>query len=114
MVVDEQQRTTDEKIFAIGDVVGGPLLAHKAIHEGKTLHFAPRKGIYVLFRLHKEEVVCIVLNKTNSKSLNTSEYKELELQGKKFIDVETKESIIWNNNLPIHPNGITLITTKLH
>ncbi|MFC1580824.1 dihydrolipoyl dehydrogenase [Thermodesulfobacteriota bacterium] len=36
VVVDEQQRTTDEKIFAIGDVVGGPLLAHKAIHEGKV------------------------------------------------------------------------------
>ncbi len=36
VVVDEQQRTADEKIFAIGDVVGGPLLAHKAIHEGKV------------------------------------------------------------------------------
>lgn len=36
VVVDEQQRTKDEKIFAIGDVVGGPLLAHKAIHEGKV------------------------------------------------------------------------------
>lgn len=36
VVVDEQRRTSDEKIFAIGDVVGGPLLAHKAIHEGKV------------------------------------------------------------------------------
>jgi dihydrolipoamide dehydrogenase len=36
VIVDEQQRTGDEKIFAIGDVVGGPLLAHKAIHEGKV------------------------------------------------------------------------------
>lgn len=36
VVVDEQQRTTDDKIFAIGDVAGGPLLAHKAIHEGKV------------------------------------------------------------------------------
>lgn len=34
--VDEQQRTSDERIFAIGDVVGGPLLAHKAIKEGKV------------------------------------------------------------------------------
>ncbi len=36
VVVDEQRRTTDEKIFAIGDVAGGPLLAHKAFREGKV------------------------------------------------------------------------------
>jgi dihydrolipoamide dehydrogenase len=36
VVVDAQQRTADSPIFAIGDVVGGALLAHKAIHEGKT------------------------------------------------------------------------------
>jgi dihydrolipoamide dehydrogenase len=34
--VDEQQRTSDEKILAIGDVAGGPLLAHKAFREGKV------------------------------------------------------------------------------
>ncbi|KPF94867.1 dihydrolipoamide dehydrogenase [Rhodopseudomonas sp. AAP120] len=32
--VDEQMRTTARNIFAIGDVVGGPMLAHKAVHEG--------------------------------------------------------------------------------
>ncbi len=36
VVVDEQQRTKDEKIFAIGDVAGGPQLAHKAFREGKV------------------------------------------------------------------------------
>ncbi|MCL7451833.1 MAG: dihydrolipoyl dehydrogenase [Anaerolineae bacterium] len=34
--VDEQQRTADQKIFAIGDVVGGMMLAHKAMYEGKV------------------------------------------------------------------------------
>lgn len=33
--VDDQRRTTDEHIFAIGDVAGEPMLAHKATHEGK-------------------------------------------------------------------------------
>jgi len=33
--VDEQRRTTDENIYAIGDVAGEPMLAHKATHEGK-------------------------------------------------------------------------------
>ena len=34
--VDEQQRTNVPHIFAIGDVCGGPMLAHKAMHEGKV------------------------------------------------------------------------------
>jgi dihydrolipoamide dehydrogenase len=34
--VDKQQRTNVEHIFAIGDVVGQPMLAHKAVHEGKV------------------------------------------------------------------------------
>ncbi|HZA82206.1 MAG TPA: FAD-dependent oxidoreductase, partial [Actinomycetes bacterium] len=32
--VDKQQRTNVSHIFAIGDVVGQPMLAHKASHEG--------------------------------------------------------------------------------
>ncbi len=32
--VDDQLRTDDPKIFAIGDVIGNPMLAHKAVHEG--------------------------------------------------------------------------------
>jgi dihydrolipoamide dehydrogenase len=33
--VDRQRRTTDNRIFAIGDVAGEPMLAHKASHEGR-------------------------------------------------------------------------------
>jgi dihydrolipoamide dehydrogenase len=31
---DKQLRTNVENIFAIGDVIGQPMLAHKAVHEG--------------------------------------------------------------------------------
>jgi dihydrolipoamide dehydrogenase len=34
--VDKQQRTNVAHIFAIGDVVGQPMLAHKATHEGRV------------------------------------------------------------------------------
>lgn len=34
--VDKQQRTNIDHIFAIGDIVGQPMLAHKATHEAKT------------------------------------------------------------------------------
>lgn len=36
IAVDNQQRTGQPHIFAIGDVVGQPMLAHKAVHEGKV------------------------------------------------------------------------------
>jgi dihydrolipoamide dehydrogenase len=36
IVVDEQMRTAEPSIFAIGDVVGEPMLAHKASHEGRV------------------------------------------------------------------------------
>ena len=36
IAVDKQQRTNVPHIFAIGDVVGQPMLAHKAVHEGKV------------------------------------------------------------------------------
>jgi len=32
--VDKQMRTNVQNIFAIGDIIGQPMLAHKAVHEG--------------------------------------------------------------------------------
>ncbi|ROQ30744.1 dihydrolipoyl dehydrogenase [Gallaecimonas pentaromativorans] len=34
IAVDKQMRTNVSNIFAIGDIVGQPMLAHKAVHEG--------------------------------------------------------------------------------
>ena len=36
IVVDRQQRSNVAHIYAIGDIVGDPMLAHKATHEGKV------------------------------------------------------------------------------
>jgi len=36
IAVDRQMRTNAPHIYAIGDIVGQPMLAHKATHEGKT------------------------------------------------------------------------------
>ena len=36
IVVDEQLRTAEQNIFAIGDIIGDPMLAHKAAYEGKV------------------------------------------------------------------------------
>jgi dihydrolipoamide dehydrogenase len=36
VVVDDQMRTGDPHILAIGDVAGEPMLAHKATHQGRV------------------------------------------------------------------------------
>lgn len=36
IIVNEQMRTDDPSIYAIGDIVGEPMLAHKASHEGRA------------------------------------------------------------------------------
>ncbi len=36
ITVDDQQRTNVPNIYAIGDITGQPMLAHKATHEGKV------------------------------------------------------------------------------
>jgi len=36
ILVDKQMRTNISHIFAIGDIVGQPMLAHKASHEAKV------------------------------------------------------------------------------
>jgi dihydrolipoamide dehydrogenase len=58
IMVDEQRRTHEPSIFAIGDVVGEPMLAHKASLEGRVavevmagenVAFAPRAIPAVVF-----------------------------------------------------------------
>lgn len=56
--VDEQMKTSEKGIYAIGDVVGEPMLAHKASHEGRAaveviaghdIVFAPKAIPAVIF-----------------------------------------------------------------
>ena len=58
IMIDEQRRTHEPSIFAVGDVVGEPMLAHKASHEGRVaveviagenVAFAPRAIPAVVF-----------------------------------------------------------------
>ncbi len=42
--IDESRRTTSLRIFAVGDVAGQPMLAHKATHEGRSAVGAIRGG----------------------------------------------------------------------
>jgi dihydrolipoamide dehydrogenase len=45
IVVDDQRRTAEPSIFAIGDVVGEPMLAHKASHETVAVIRGRERGV---------------------------------------------------------------------
>jgi dihydrolipoamide dehydrogenase len=75
--VNEQLQTHDPSIFAIGDVVGEPMLAHKASHEGRTaveaiaghkVAFEPNAIPAVVFT--DPEIAWAGLTETQAKELN--------------------------------------------
>lgn len=85
----------------------------KAIHEGKTIHFAPEKGVYVLFRELNNEVVALIINKNDQPfTLDLTRFKELGLDGKTLNNIITGEKIIWKNQLVLNSKGSLLLSTK--
>lgn len=77
IVVDANRRTADPKIYAIGDVVGDPMLAHKASHEamvavecivGKNTVFQPMAIPAVVFT--DPEIAWCGLTESDAKKQN--------------------------------------------
>ena len=85
----------------------------KAIHNGKTIHFAPNNGIYVLFRMLNDEIVMLILNKNDAATIPLSTYDELGLKNKKFKNIITNEEFNWDAELILSQKGVYLFTTKL-
>ena len=86
----------------------------KAMHEGKTIHFAPRGGIYAMFRIHEDEIVAVILNKSDITEIESEVVKEIGLDGKKVKDVITGKEMDWGKMITINPKSVTLLTTKLN
>ncbi|WP_299225730.1 glycoside hydrolase family 13 protein [uncultured Psychroserpens sp.] len=86
----------------------------KAIHEGKTIHFAPFQGVYVLTRTYEDETVVLVLNKNEEPmTLDLKRYAEIGLDGKTLKNVISGETVIWSEALELKEKGSYLYTTKL-
>ncbi len=85
----------------------------KAISKGKTLHFSPQNGIYVIFRIQNEETVVLILNKNNTPvQLDLKRFEETGLSGKKLRNIITGEQIIWKDQLNLDSKGSYLFTSK--
>ncbi len=87
----------------------------KAIHEGKTVHFAPENGIYVLFRIFEDETVIHIINKNKSSvKLDLNRFEEIGLKGKAIRNIITDAQFFWGDNITLDEKGSTVLTTKLN
>ncbi|WP_340156280.1 glycoside hydrolase family 13 protein, partial [uncultured Winogradskyella sp.] len=70
-----------------------------AIHNGKTMHFAPQNGVYVMARISDNETVVHIINKNEEEQeLELSRFEELGLSGKTLTNIISKETLIWNSS----------------
>lgn len=85
----------------------------KAIHEGKTIHFAPENGVYVLSRSYDDETVVHIINKNDTSiDLDLSRFEELKLEGQSLKNVLSGEEFIWNDMMRLKEKGSLILTTK--
>jgi len=85
----------------------------KAIHKGKTLHYAPKDGVYLLSRKHEEETVIYIINKNDKNIfLNTERFKEIGVNDKLFYDIHSKRSYEWNGEIQLEKNSAIILTSK--
>jgi len=85
----------------------------KAIHNGKTMHFAPENGVYVLARILGNETIVHIINKNeNPLELDLDRFEELGLDGKSLKNIISDEIIIWDTSIKIANKGSVILTTK--
>ncbi|PKG53299.1 glycoside hydrolase family 13 protein [Olleya sp. 1-3] len=85
-----------------------------AIHDGKTMHFAPFMGTYVLFRSIKEETVVVIINKNETPmTIDLKRFQEVGLHGKTLKNIISGETFKWQDKIILNERGSLLLTTKL-
>jgi glycosidase len=85
----------------------------KVIHDGKTIHFSPVKGVYFLFRILNDEVVVHIVNKNKTQvSIDLKRFSEVGLQSKTLKNVITGEQVVWGDTMNLDKRGSLLLATK--
>ena len=85
----------------------------KAIHEGKTIHFAPFKGTYFLFRVLEDEVVLNIINKNEAPiTIDLKRFAEMGLEGKTLRNIISNKVFIWKDTITLLEKGSIILTTK--
>ncbi|WP_422107182.1 glycoside hydrolase family 13 protein [Winogradskyella sp.] len=86
----------------------------KAIHDGKTVHFAPFSGTYFMYRTLGDETVVLILNKNEDIiTIDLNYQEEMGLKGKTLKNIITGETVKWGDVMDLKSKGVTILTTKL-
>jgi neopullulanase len=84
-----------------------------AIHEGKTIHFAPENNTYFLFRIDEKETVVHIINKNEKPiTIDLERFSEVGLKGKTVENILTDETFVWDKSLEISNKGSLILTLK--
>lgn len=84
-----------------------------AIHSGSTKHFAPKDGVYTLFRYTDDEVVLMILNKNDATyELDLSRFEEMNLNGKQLTNVISGDTFVWGDSLSLDEKGVFIFSSK--
>jgi len=85
----------------------------EAIHEGKTIHFAPFMGTYFLFRIKDDETVVHIINKNEEPiTIDLKRYAEVGLEGKSLKNIISGDEFVWGNEIELMEKGSIILTTK--
>ncbi|QBA65661.1 alpha-amlyase [Muriicola soli] len=86
----------------------------KVIHEGKTKHFSPEKGVYVLFRYLGDKRIMLVLNKNeNAVSLSLDRFSEMKIENKSFRELFSGHTLVLKDQLEISERGALLFVNQV-
>ena len=85
-----------------------------AIHDGKTIHFAPFMGTYFLFRVIEGETFVHIINKNEEPiTIDLNRYEEVGLNGKTIKNIITEETFVWQDKIILKERGSLLLSTKI-
>jgi hypothetical protein len=86
----------------------------KAIHKGKTIHFAPENGTYFLFRILNDEVVVHIINKNEQPiTIDLKRFEEVGLNGKTIRNIISDEEFVWKESITLTEKGSIILTTRI-
>ncbi|OIQ37940.1 MAG: alpha-amlyase [Bacteroidetes bacterium MedPE-SWsnd-G1] len=84
-----------------------------AIHKGKTVHFAPFRGTYFMFRTFDDETVVVILNKNEEPmTIDLKRYTEIGLEGKSIKNIIDDREFVWGDSIDLEEKGVMILTTK--
>ena len=86
----------------------------KAIHKGKTLHYAPKNGVYLLSRKFNDESVIYIVNKNKvDVLLDTKRFDEIGIEGRELYDINSGKKYTWTGKINLENNKSIILSTKI-